>query len=199
MRGASAPGPAASSPPAGVPSAPPLSPAPDLGAMFQPPPSQSPAFAAPPPPAARAPVPALPTVQSPPVKGLPPDAPKLVINGGVHSPDPARRRDRRGRARDGSGAAGPEADGTGPGTVRQTYTIQTDAFNGPIRPGRFGWIIAGADPDQPFHGTFVNSRIEFDVLGATVAAPVVGRFNAANLLKIGELAYFHSITPNFPA
>lgn len=51
-----------------------------------------PAFAAPPPPAARAPVPALPTVQSPPVKGLPPDAPKLVINGGVHSPDPARRR-----------------------------------------------------------------------------------------------------------
>ncbi|NKE65743.1 hypothetical protein RAMLITH_07900 [Ramlibacter sp. RBP-2] len=50
-----------------------------------------PAFAAPPP-AARAPVPALPTVQSPPVKGLPADAPKLVINGGVHSPNPARRR-----------------------------------------------------------------------------------------------------------
>ncbi len=50
-----------------------------------------PAFAAPPP-AARAPVPALPTVPSAPVKGLPPDAPKLVINGGVHSPNPARRR-----------------------------------------------------------------------------------------------------------
>ena len=45
-----------------------------------------------PPPGGRAPVPPLPTVQSPPVKGLPPDAPKLVINGGVHSPDPARRR-----------------------------------------------------------------------------------------------------------
>lgn len=42
--------------------------------------------------AARAPVPALPTVQSPPVTGLPADAPKLVINGGVHSPNPARRR-----------------------------------------------------------------------------------------------------------
>ena len=42
--------------------------------------------------AARAPVPALSTVQSPPVTGLPPDAPKLVINGGVHSPNPARRR-----------------------------------------------------------------------------------------------------------
>lgn len=48
--------------------------------------------AAPQAPAARAPVPALPTVQSPPVKGLPADAPKLVINGGVHSPNPARRR-----------------------------------------------------------------------------------------------------------
>lgn len=58
------------------------------GALAQP---GRPAFGAPPP-AARAPVPALPTVQSPPVKGLPPDAPKLVINGGVHSPDPARRR-----------------------------------------------------------------------------------------------------------
>lgn len=58
------------------------------GAMPQP---GRPAFAAPPP-AARAPVPPLPTVQSPPVKGLPADAPKLVINGGVHSPNPARRR-----------------------------------------------------------------------------------------------------------
>ena len=50
------------------------------------------------------------------------------------------------------------------GTVRQTYTLETAAYNGPIRPGRFGWIIAGEDPFQPFDGTFVNSRIEFDVL-----------------------------------
>ena len=50
------------------------------------------------------------------------------------------------------------------GTQRQTYSIATDAFNGPIRPGRFGWIIAGADPNQPLEGTLVNSRIEFDVL-----------------------------------
>lgn len=59
------------------------------GAMPQPP---RPGYRSGPPPAARAPVPALPTVQTPPVKGLPPDAPKLVINGGVHSPNPAHRR-----------------------------------------------------------------------------------------------------------
>lgn len=50
------------------------------------------------------------------------------------------------------------------GTVRQTYFIETSDFNGPIRPGRFGWIIAGADPEEPLSGTLVNSRIEFDVL-----------------------------------
>ena len=31
------------------------------------------------------------TVQQPPARGLPPDAPKLVISGSVYSPDPAKR------------------------------------------------------------------------------------------------------------
>ena len=50
------------------------------------------------------------------------------------------------------------------GPTRQTYTIETNAYNGPIRPGRFGWIIAGEDPKLPFQGTFTDSRIEFDVI-----------------------------------
>jgi general secretion pathway protein B len=32
------------------------------------------------------------TAQAPSVRGLPPDAPKLVISGSVYSPDPAQRR-----------------------------------------------------------------------------------------------------------
>jgi general secretion pathway protein B len=31
------------------------------------------------------------TAQQPPARGLPPDAPKLVISGSVYSPDPAKR------------------------------------------------------------------------------------------------------------
>ena len=57
----------------------------------------SPAAATPPfgaanrnaPPAATA---AASATQAPPVRGLPPDAPKLVISGSVYSPDPAQRR-----------------------------------------------------------------------------------------------------------
>ena len=47
-------------------------------------------FAPPPPPLPRAPVPPAPPSQ--PVKGLPPDAPQLIISGGVYSADPAQRR-----------------------------------------------------------------------------------------------------------
>ncbi|MCA9288501.1 MAG: hypothetical protein KDA05_07945 [Phycisphaerales bacterium] len=57
------------------------------------------------------------------------------------------------------------------GNTRQTYTLQTDAFNGPIREGRFGWIIAGFDPEMPFQGTFVDSRLEFDVMVAPSCRP----------------------------
>lgn len=57
------------------------------------------------------------------------------------------------------------------GNVRQTYFIETNAYNGPIRTGRFGWIIAGEDPEAPFNGTFVNSRIEFDVLVTPTCRP----------------------------
>jgi general secretion pathway protein B len=53
---------------------------------FQPPPGPAPAVAAAPPPAA---APA--TATAPVTTGLPPDAPKVSISGGVYSPNPAQR------------------------------------------------------------------------------------------------------------
>jgi hypothetical protein len=45
----------------------------------------------PPPPPALARTPAPPAPPTPPVKGLPPDAPQIVINGGTYSPVPQHR------------------------------------------------------------------------------------------------------------
>jgi general secretion pathway protein B len=53
----------------------------------------SPPIAAPPPPGARqaSPAQAPPAAASPGTAGLPPDAPKVAISGGVYSPSPAQR------------------------------------------------------------------------------------------------------------
>ncbi|HWP11549.1 MAG TPA: general secretion pathway protein GspB [Ramlibacter sp.] len=106
--GATAPVPAAGVPavaapqPAPPPLVPPAVDAPSSdsltrGSIFRSPESTPPALPPvaappPPPPAVAAPRPPLPpSPPSSPVKGLPPDAPQLVISGGVYSPNPHQR------------------------------------------------------------------------------------------------------------
>ena len=73
-----------------APAAPPVAAAPGA---YTPPPvvPQQPSYVPPPPAPVAARTPAPPAPATPPVKGLPPDAPKLVVNGGTYS----ERRDMR--------------------------------------------------------------------------------------------------------
>lgn len=59
---------------------------------------------------------------------------------------------------------------------RKTYELVTDAFNGIVRPGRFGWELYGAnDLDPSISGIFRNnSRIEFDLVPTPGALAVLG-------------------------
>lgn len=58
----------------------------------------------------------------------------------------------------------------------KTLNLTTDAYNGTVRAGRFGWELRGFDDlDPSISGIFSgNSRIEFDLVPAPGALVVLG-------------------------